>query len=126
MEVAASRPTRLLPLRFVAALLFLAMAVGTARALVTRHELLAAHPALNPKLLATLVAAGLVGALGLVFLAWLRQRFALWAVLGCLAAQLAVEVWAGFAALQILQIPLAAAALVLAARRAWPDLRSLT
>lgn len=125
MEVAVSRPTRLLPLRLVAALLFLAKFAGIAKAIVSRHELLADYPALNQKLLATMIAVTFFGAVALVFLAFFRQRFGLWIVLACAAAELALETWAGFAPLYLLRLPIAAALVYFTAQRAWPELRGL-
>jgi len=125
MEVAVSRPTRLLPLRLVAALLFIAQFAGIAQAVVSRHELLVDYPALNQKLLATMIAVTFFGAVALIFLAFFRQRFGLWIVLVCAAAELALETWVGFPPLYLLRIPIAAALVFFTAKRAWPELRRI-
>lgn len=126
MEAAISRPTRLLPLRLVAALLLVMAGVEMTTSVLDRHELLAQYPGLSQKLLATRIALTFGGALALAFLAYWRQRFGLWIVLGCAAGELAIETWAGFSPLYLLRIPVAAALVFLAARRAWPELRRLT
>jgi hypothetical protein len=125
MEVAASRPTRLLPLRIVAALLFLAKSVALTKIVTDRHELLAAYPGLNQKLLATMIAVTFIGAVALVFLGFFRQRFGLWIVLACAAVELAIETWAGFPPVYLLRIPIAAVLVFFTAQRAWPELRGL-
>jgi len=125
MEVAVSRPTRLLPLRLVAALLFLAQFAAIAELVVTRHELLADYPALSQKLLATMIAVTFFGAVALIFLAFLRQRFGLWIVLASAAIELALETWVGFSPLYLLRLPVAAAIVFVLAHRAWPELRGL-
>ncbi len=126
MQASVVRPSRLLPLRVLAVLMLLALAFGAWQTIATRHEMLALHPALSQKLLATMVALILVGALALAFLAFWRQRFGLWIVLATGAAELAIETWAGFEPLYLLRIPAGAALLFLAARHAWPELRGLT
>jgi hypothetical protein len=126
MEVAASRPTRLLPLRCVAALLLLAQAAWIVHAAVDRHELIARQPALTPKMLATSIALTFVGSVALAFLAFARQRFGLWVLLGCAAGEFVLELAAGFPALHVLRVPVAAALSAWAAHRAWPELRALT
>lgn len=125
MEVAALRPTRLLPLRLVAALLLLASGLGITKAVVDRNELLAVYPGLTQKLIATMIALTFVGAVALAFLAFLRQRFGLWIVLACAASELALETWAGFSPVYLARIPIAAGLVFLAAHRAWPELRGL-
>jgi hypothetical protein len=125
MEVAASRPTRLLPLRIVAALLLLAQALALTKSVVLRHELLAEHPALSQKMLAVTIAITFLGAVALVFLAFLRQRFGLWIVLFCAAAEMGLETWAGYAPLYVLRLPVAAALVFLTAARAWPELHGV-
>ena len=125
MEVAVSRPTRLLPLRIVAALLLLAKTLGITNAVAMRHELLAEYPGLHQKLLAMMIAVTFVGAVALVFLGFFRQRFGLWIVLACAAVELALEAWVGFSPLYLLRIPIAAALVFFTAQRAWPELRGL-
>lgn len=125
MEVAVSRPGRLLPLRLVAALLLPLQALGLTRAVVGRNELLAAYPGLTQKMIAVMIALTFVGAVALAFLAFARQRFGLWIVLVCAAAELGLETWAGFSPLYLLRVPVAAALVFLAARRAWPELRGV-
>lgn len=123
MEVAASRPKRLLPLRIVAALLLLASVWGLIRTIADRFELLAGHPALTEKMIAVMIVLTFVGSLALVFLAFLRQKFGLWFVLGCAAIELALETWVGFDPLYLLRIPIAAALVYATAWHAWPNLR---
>lgn len=125
MEVAVSRPTRLLPLRLVAALLFLAKSAAITKAVVSRNELLVEYPALSQKLLAIMIAVTFFGAVAVIFLAFFRQRFGLWIVLACAAVELALETWVGFSPLYLLRLPIAAALLFVTAHRAWPELRGL-
>lgn len=125
MEAAASRPGRLRPLRIVAAFLLGLTALGLAHAVADRYELLAAYPGLTQKSLAVMIALTFVGSVALAFLAFARQRFGLWIVLACAAAELALETWAGFPPHYLVRVPLAAALVFLAARRAWPELRRL-
>lgn len=125
MEVAATRPTRLLPLRIVAALLLLAKAVALTKSVALRHELLAEHSALSEKMLAVMIAITFVGAVALAFLAFARQRFGLWIFLFCAAAEMGLETWAGFAPLYVLRLPVAAALVFLTAARAWPELHGV-
>lgn len=126
MEAAAARPTRLAPLRVVAGVVLAAQAFGIAKVVADRHELLSAYPALTQKLIATMIAVTFVGALALAFLAFWRQRFGLWIVLACAAAELAIETWSGFSPVHLVRIPVAAALVFLAARHAWPELRRAT
>jgi|GEM_PF-3443523 len=126
MEGAITRPTHLLPLRVVAALLLVAAILEGTAIVLERHDLLAQYPALSPKLLATRIALIFFGALALAFLAFWRQRFGLWMVLACAAAELAIETWAGFSPLYLLRIPVGAASVFVTARYAWPELRGLS
>lgn len=126
MEVAVSRPKRLLPLRLVAALLLPLQALGITKAVADRFGLLADYPGLTQKMIAVMIALTFVGAVALAFLAFARQRFGLWIVLVCAAAELALETWAGFPPHYLARIPVAAALVFLAARRAWPELRGTT
>lgn len=123
MEHAAPRSGRLRPLRVVAAFLLCLTALGLVHAVADRYELLAAYPGLTQKTLAVMIALTFVGAVALSFLAFARQRFGLWIVLGCAAAELALETWAGFPLHYLVRVPLAAALVFFAARRAWPELR---
>lgn len=125
MEVAAPRPSRLLPLRIVAAVVLVVYAVDVTKTVAGRMELLAEHPALTQKMLATMIAVSFFGALAISFLAFWRQRFGLWFAMACGAIEFALEAWAGFSLLVLLRLPVAAAFVFLATRYAWPELRGL-
>jgi hypothetical protein len=126
MEVAASRPTRLLPLRIVAALLLLAIDAGVVHAVADRHGILARFPSMTQKMLATTIALSFLGGVALVFLAFFRQRFGAWILLACAAGEVVVELRAGLPLLYVLRVVLAAALVAWAVRRAGPELRSVT
>ncbi len=125
MEISAARPQRLLPLRIAAVLLLIASAYHFTQVAVGRYDLLAAYPALTEKLIATMLTFTFLGAVALAFLAFARQRFGLWIALACLGFEFAIETWAGFPLLRLVVVPLAAALLFVAARRAWPELQTI-
>jgi hypothetical protein len=123
MENAVARPSRLIWLRIVAGLLIAARSVRLVHVVVDRQQMLADNPGLSPRLLGALLALSFIGVVALAFLAFARQRWALWIVVSSAAVELALEVWAGFSPVSLIRIPVTTALVFLTARMAWRELR---
>ena len=123
MERTVARPSRLIWLRVVAGLLIVARSVRMVHAILDREQMLVDNPGLSPRTLGMLLALSFVGMVALAFLAFGRQRFALWIVLACGAVELALETWVGFTPIALIRIPVTTALVFLTARMAWRELR---